>query len=54
MQSIKEDNPLKGLKVIGADGPRGDGYSSTYICGKTISDLVIKELNERGTDDEEN
>ena len=54
MQSIKEDNPLQGLKVIGADGPRGDGYSSTYLCGKLISDIVLDELNERGTKDETN
>ena len=47
MQSLKEDYPIKGLKNIGADGPRGDGYSSAYICGKLFADITLKELESK-------
>lgn len=40
-----KDYPVKGLKPIGAGGPRGDGYSSAYQCGELISDMVLRELN---------
>ena len=46
LQSLKEDYPIPGLKTIGADGPRGDGYSSAYICGNLFAKLVLKELKE--------
>lgn len=42
------DFPVKGLKPIGTSGIRGDGYSSTYMCGSIIAKSAIKELNERG------
>ena len=41
---IDKDYPVKGLKTIGADGPRGDGYSAAYQCGDVMADLVLKEL----------
>lgn len=52
LQSLNEDYPIKGLKTIGADGPRGDGYSAAYICGQLIAKLAIKELNERELNNE--
>ncbi len=42
------DFPIKGLKPIGTSGIRGDGYSSTYMCGSIIAKTAIKELNEKG------
>lgn len=41
---IGKDYPVKGLKPIGAGGPRGDGYSSAYQCGDIMAGLVLKEL----------
>lgn len=46
LMSLKEDYPIKGLKPIGTSGPRGDGYSGTYICGNLIARIAVKELNE--------
>ena len=43
---LDKDYPLKGLKTIGADGPRGDGYSSAYQCGEMMARIVLKELEE--------
>lgn len=45
---IGKDYPIKGLKPIGAGGPRGDGYSSAYGCGELMSQLVLAELDEKG------
>ncbi len=42
------DFPIKGLKPIGTSGIRGDGYSSTYMCGSIIEKTAIKELNQKG------
>ena len=41
-----KDYPVKGLKPIGAGGPRGDGYSSAYQCGELMANMVLKELDE--------
>lgn len=49
MMMLSQDYPIKGLRPIGTSGPRGDGYSATYICGQLIAKLAIKELNEGGT-----
>lgn len=49
MMMLSTDYPIKGLRPIGTSGPRGDGYSATYICGQLIAKLAIKELNEGGT-----
>lgn len=44
MMSLAKDYPIKGLKPIGTDGPRGDGYSAAYICGQLISNIALKEM----------
>ncbi|MDO5563776.1 MAG: NAD(P)-binding protein [Eubacteriales bacterium] len=41
MMSIKSDYPIKGLYPIGTSGPRGNGYSSTYVCGNLIANLAL-------------
>ena len=46
MMMLSTDYPIKGLKPIGASGPRGDGYSAAYITGNLIARLAIKDLNE--------
>ena len=43
---LGKDYPVKGLKPIGAGGPRGDGYSSAYQCGELMAQMVIRELEE--------
>lgn len=50
MMMLSTDYPIKGLKPIGAAGPRGDGYSAAYICGQLISKIALKELAEGGND----
>ncbi len=49
MMMLSADYPIKGLRPIGTSGPRGDGYSATYICGQLVAKLAIKDLNEGGT-----
>lgn len=46
LQSLKQDYPLKGLRPIGADGPRGDGYSAAYITGQLMANLATKDMKE--------
>ena len=49
MMMIDDDYPIKHLRPIGASGPRGDGYSSTYICGQMMAGLALNEVKkERG------
>ena len=48
LMMITIDNPIKGLKTIGATGPRGAGYSSNYIGGEMFARIVLKEMNEEG------
>ncbi len=48
MQMLSTDYPIKGLRPIGAAGPRGDGYSAAYICGQMMAGSAIRELNEEG------
>ena len=43
-----EDYPIKGLKFCGAAGPRGDGYSASYICGNLMGKLTLKQMAEEG------
>ena len=45
MQMLDTDYPIKGLRPIGAAGPRGDGYSAALICGQLMAASAIKELN---------
>lgn len=46
MMSLGKDYPIKGLKPIGAAGPRGDGYSGSYITGSLVGKLALKDLRE--------
>jgi len=48
MMMLAQDYPIKGLRPIGAAGPRGDGYSAAYVCGQLMARLAIKDLNEEG------
>ena len=48
MQSLDLDYPIKGLRPIGAAGPRGDGYSSAMICGQLLALLAVKDLDNEG------
>ncbi len=48
MMMLGADYPVKGLRPIGADGPRGDGYSASYICGQLLAKLALKDLAEGG------
>ncbi|MBQ7736909.1 MAG: NAD(P)/FAD-dependent oxidoreductase [Oscillospiraceae bacterium] len=48
MMMLGSDYPIKGLRPIGAAGPRGDGYSSAYVCGKLMARLALKDLREEG------
>jgi prolycopene isomerase len=48
LMSISDAYPIKGLKFAGAHGPRGDGYSSTYLCGELIARLTLKDMAEEG------
>lgn len=46
LMSLNTDYPIPGLKFAGAHGPRGDGYSSAYICGELIARLTLKDMAE--------
>ena len=48
MMMLSTDYPVKGLRPIGAAGPRGDGYSAAYICGQLMARLALKDLNTEG------
>lgn len=48
LMMLSEDYPIKGLKFVGAHGPRGDGYNSTYICGEVIGRLTLKDMEAEG------
>lgn len=45
LQMLNEDYPIKGLRPIGAAGPRGDGYSAAMITGQLMARLAVKDLN---------
>ena len=48
MMMLGTDYPIKGLRPIGAAGPRGDGYSAAYICGQLMAASAIKDMAEEG------
>ena len=48
MMMLSTDYPVKGLRPIGAAGPRGDGYSAAYICGQLMANLALKDMSEEG------
>ena len=48
MMMLSTDYPIKGLRPIGAAGPRGDGYSAAMICGQLMAANALKDLSEEG------
>ena len=44
MMMLADDYPIKGLRPIGAAGPRGDGYSAAMICGQLMALNAIKDM----------
>ena len=44
MMMLGTDYPIKGLRPIGAAGPRGDGYSAAVICGQLMAANALKDL----------
>ena len=46
LQTLNVDYPLKGLRLIGAGGPRGDGYSACYLTGQMMAKLALKDMKE--------
>ena len=44
MQSIAVDYPIKGLRPIGAAGPRSDGYTASIICGQLMAASALRDL----------
>ena len=46
LQSLGADYTVKGLRPIGAGGPRGDGYSAAYITGQLMANLATKDMKE--------
>ena len=46
MMMLGTDYPIKGLRPVGAAGPRGDGYSATIICGQLMAANALKDLKE--------
>ena len=46
MMMLGSDYPIKGLRPIGAAGPRGDGYSATIICGQLMAANALRDLKE--------
>ena len=48
MQMLATDYPIKGLRPIGAAGPRSDGYSAAVICGQLMAKTAIRILDAEG------
>ena len=48
LMMMKTDYPIKGLKYIGAAGPKGDGYNCAYSTGDIVAKLAISEMQEGG------
>lgn len=46
MMMLSTDYPIKGLRPIGAAGPRGDGYSAAMVCGQLMALNALKDLKE--------
>ena len=46
MMMLGTDYPIKGLRPIGAAGPRGDGYSASVICGQLMAMNALKDMKE--------
>ncbi len=48
MMMLEADYPVKGLWPIGASGARGDGYSSTIMCGSMMAKIALRDLEKTG------
>ncbi|MDO5328614.1 MAG: FAD-dependent oxidoreductase [Coriobacteriia bacterium] len=46
LQTLGADYPIKGLRPIGAAGPRSLGYSATYLTGQMMARLALKDMKE--------
>ena len=46
LQTLGDDYPIKGLRPIGAAGPRSDGYSACYLTGQMMAKLAVKDMME--------
>lgn len=46
LQTLNADYPIKGLRPIGAAGPRSLGYSATYLTGQMMARLALKDMQE--------
>lgn len=45
LQTLGPDYPIKGLRPIGAGGPRSLGYSAAYLTGQMMARIALKEMN---------
>ncbi len=46
--SMEQDYVIDGLIPIGTSGIRGDGYSSSYICGQLLAQTALKKYGNGG------
>ena len=44
MQMIGYDYPIKGLRPVGAAGPRSDGFTASMICGQLMAGSALMDL----------
>ncbi len=42
--SMEKDYPIKGLYLVGTDGPRGDGYPTAYATGRLLAKVMLQEM----------
>ncbi len=48
IMSLKKERFISGLYFVGAHGERSDGYSTTYACGHSTANEIVKEVKENG------
>lgn len=46
IMSMKDEQPMSGLRFCGAHGERTDGYSSAYLSGANAGKLTINDVKE--------
>ena len=44
MQMIGYDYPIKGLRPVGAAGPRSGGFTASMICGQLMAGSALMDL----------
>ncbi len=47
MMMLRDDFPIKGLRPIGASGPRSDGYSGCTMTGNIVGKLAVKDIDSK-------